>query len=356
MRILFLTSSMGYGGAERVLSIISSELANRGHEVSIFLNGTSKECVYELDEKVQVECLPENAGRLSRLLYIKRFIKKYDPTVVVPFLVHQCFYGVLACVGTKYPVIVCERNDPNIISGKYRPFFQSKLRDLIFSLADGAVFQTDNAKRFFSKAIQEKGCVILNPLKTDKLPETFCGTREKCIVNVGRLTEQKNQKLLIRSFSLISEQFPEYVLKIYGEGPERNDLELLIKELGLENRVSLMGNVSDVTNRINKSSLFVFSSDYEGLPNALAEAMAIGLPCISTDCSPGGARMLIDDGVNGVVVPVNDAVALSKAMKELLENKEKRDMYSRNAYCIREKLFVPLIATQWEEYFKKFEQ
>ena len=267
---------------------------------------------------------------------------------------HQCFYGVFACIGTKFPVIVCERNDPNIILGKYRPLLISKFRDFVFHLADGAVFQTDNAKNYFSKSIQKKSCVILNPLNTDNLPDLYTGDRDNCIVNVGRLTEQKNQKLLIRSFSLIADQFPDFVLKIFGDGPEKNNLELLINELGLDNRVELMGNVCNVTDKIYKSRLFVFSSDYEGLPNALAEAMALGLPCVSTDCSPGGARMLIDNGINGTIVPVNDPVALSNAIKELLDDRAKSDMYSKNAFCIRDKLSLSLIVSQWEEYFYNF--
>ena len=151
-------------------------------------------------------------------------------------------------------------------------------------------------------------------------------------------------------FEALQKDFPEYKLELYGDGEDKEMLSSLARELNLDGRVVFCGNCKDVLERIKTASLFAFSSDYEGLPNALAEALAIGLPCVSTDCTPGGARMLIDNGENGFIVPVNQPKPLADEMKILLSDKELSEKFSKNAVLLREKASLNRIVDMWEDY------
>ena len=350
MKILFLVPSMGYGGAERVISILTNELTRRGHNVGLFLAKPSTQSVYKLDENILLYSPSKLEGAGGIMKSIRSFTKSFDPDVVVPFLPYQCIYTVFGLLGTKYPVVVCERNDPARIQATNVSKLHYVMRDLSFSMAKGAVFQTVGAQQYFSKSIQKKSTVILNPLDVSALPDIYFGERDKRIVCVGRLTKQKNQTLLIRAFSMIANEFADYKLELYGDGEDKEMLSSLARELNLDGRVVFCGNRKDVLERIKSASLFAFSSDYEGLPNALAEALAIGLPCVSTDCTPGGARMLIENGENGFIVPVNQPKPLADAMKTLLSDKELSEKFSKNAVMLREKASLDRVVDMWEKY------
>jgi glycosyltransferase involved in cell wall biosynthesis len=214
-------------------------------------------------------------------------------------------FDVPACVGLGIKHIISERNDPAHFGGSTITRIVSRL---LMRKANGFVFQTKDAQAFYGGEIAKHSVIIPNPLFIgDDYPDTqYVGEREETIVTTGRLNKQKNHPLLIRAFKRIAVEFPEYKLIIYGEGPERQNDEALISELGLQERVLLPGTINDVPAKIYKSSLYVLSSDFEGMPNALMEAMALGLPCISTDCPCGGPRELIYKGYIGMLVPVDD--------------------------------------------------
>ena len=180
--------------------------------------------------------------------------------------------------------------------------------------------------------------VIPNPIDNNILPEPYTGERRKVIVGVGRLMKQKNFANLIKAFSMLDSQFNEYTLEIYGEGSLHQELDDLINRLNLSHRVKLMGAKQNVLQLIKDASLFVMSSDYEGYPNALAEAMAIGLPVICTDFYSGTARELIGEK-NGLLVPVGDSKAMAKAIERLLSDSQKREIMSKENIKIREKTF-----------------
>ena len=351
MRILFVASSMGYGGAERVISLLSNELCSRGHEVGIYLTSASHKCVYELDERIGIYSEDKISNLKGVIKGIRRFVKRYSPDVVVPFMTYQCIYTCLALMFTKFPVVVCERNDPNTIDGKPARKYVFWLRDFLFSRAEGAVFQTPGARDMFPRSVRKRGTVIANPIDSSVLPEPYEGERDNRIVNVGRLSVQKNQSMLISAFAQIKDEFPEITLEIYGDGDKGDELRALSESLGVADRVRLMGNVTGVCEYIKNARLFAFSSNFEGMPNALAEAMAIGLPCVSTDCPPGGARMLIEDGENGLITPCGDVDSFSSALAKLLADQSLSDKYGSKAVRIREKLNTESIAKEWEDYF-----
>ena len=181
------------------------------------------------------------------------------------------------------------------------------------------VFQTERVKKQFNNRIQENSIVIPNPIS---VPCVLNEKKEKRIVSAGRLTKQKNQEMLINAFSKAVKKHPEYKLYIYGEGELRDKLSDKISELGNDDKIFLPGNILDLHKEISDSEIFVLSSDYEGLSNALLEAMMMGFACISTNCA--GADEYIKTGENGIVVPVGNEDELEKAILFMMENDEKR--------------------------------
>lgn len=226
------------------------------------------------------------------------------------------------------------------------------IRKFVFPKLDGFVFQSHGAQNYFKQKIRDKSVIIYNPVLTNKENCILHNIKDKRIVTVGRLHNQKNQKLLINSFKKISNLFPEYILEIYGEGEEKENLLKLINFLGLENKVFLRGTSKNICQEICNASVFILSSDYEGLPNALIEAMSLGLPCISTDCKPGGAREIIEDGVDGIIVPINDQKSLEEAMIKIITDKNLSIRFSKNAEKNIKRFSKEKIYEEWENFFE----
>jgi len=217
--------------------------------------------------------------------------------------------------------------------------------------ADGCVFQTQEQKDYFPEKLQQKSRIIMNQVNESFFEASHEGER-RGIAAVGRLNHAKNQAMLIRAFSRIADKTDEKLL-IYGMGELYEELDALIKELGLEGRVKLMGSTNDVAGAIKGAKLFVMSSDYEGLPNALLEAMALGLPIVSTDCKGGGARMVIKQGENGLLCPVGDDKALAEAMLRLLDEPEYAAKLGRAAKLSAEDFRPQRVFRLWEDYVEE---
>lgn len=355
MNITFTVPAMMFGGAERVISILSNCWVSMGHNVNILIVGSNPECVYELDKQINVRCIGGLKGRpgiahFNLMRSIRHEVLKCNTDIAISFIADTFAYTALSLVGTNIPLIYSERGDP---SKRIHRKGMKIYHKIIEKFADGTVFQIEGAKQFFSKRIRKNSVVILNPFNTEKLPDYDFENRKKEIVTMGRVCSQKNQSLLIDAFSLIANEFSDYVLKIYGEGELKETLQKQIDELGLSGQVELMGAQKDVLNKINKASLFVLSSDYEGLPNALIEAMCIGIPSVSTDCSPGGARALIENGENGLIVPCNDAKSLADAMKKVLSDDDLARKFSINGKKIANRMESRKIAEKWLEFLSE---
>lgn len=352
MRCLFVAPGMLFGGAERVMSILANEWGKSNVETMILVTETDAVSKYNLSNKVtMISCFEEkkkaNIPQLVIIKRIRKICKDWQPDVVISFYNDLCALTALAIAGLNIPLVYSERNDPNRTN---RRRVDRLYRKIVEHMADKIVFQTTGAQRCYSKSVQEKSTVILNPLNTYGFPiHDFLHEKHE-IVSVGRLEPQKNQKLLIDAFALIANDFQEYQLTIYGEGSLRKELEDYIKSKGLQERVFLPGSKNNIQEHIKDASLFVLSSDYEGIPNALIEAMAIGLPCVSTDCSPGGARELIEDGVNGLITTCGDTKKLSDAMGMMLSNKECAKACGIEAFKIRQKTDVKKISEDWLQY------
>ena len=319
MKLALVAYLHGAGGAERQITLLANVMAKRGHEVHfLVLAEYSKR--YPISDKVIVHDLTDAEMKglhpiIGRYLALKKAYKKIQPDITIHYNL-QSAYLTLAMPRDVYcKAIYSERGDPY---DKEYSGLLGRIRDWTVRRLDGLVFQSEGARDFFDDTVRAKSAVIHNsvevPVEKYPLPEW----RAKRIVSAGRLHEQKNFALLIDAFAKIAGDIPEYELVIYGDGALREELQQKVYDYKLNTRISLLSACSDLWDKIRNASLFVLSSDYEGMPNALMEAMALGIPSVSTDCRPGGARTLIEDGVNGFVVSRMNVDALAEKMKYVI--------------------------------------
>lgn len=314
MKIVFLAYLHGFGGAEKQIVMLANAMAERGHDVTLISICADNNC-YTLDSRVKYIFLPDretNALRIiTRFQDIKKELIGIKPAVTVNFWFQSAYMAALMNKTITGKVIYSERGDPG---DKEYSGVLGLIRKLTLPRIDGFVFQSKGAQSYFDNKVQQRSVVIPNPVFLSAEDCPAVRERRKTIVNVGRLHSQKNQELLIDAFAEIADKIPEYTLEIYGDGELKMALQTKIDSLALTNRVFLKGTSKQIHRLIYDASLFVLSSDYEGIPNTLLEAMSLGIPCISTDCRPGGAREIIEDGVDGTIVPVCDKEKLSNAI------------------------------------------
>lgn len=355
MKILFYINLIDFGGAERVVVNLANEFSKRGHEV-IIVTSYCKEREYELNDKVKRLSLEDKEIKqsfikknLTRTSRLRRICKKERPDIVVSFMAQANFRAIMATRFLKIKTLISVRNDPDkeYPNGIYR--FAAKI---LYPLASGCVFQTEDAKSWFPHLIQRKSKIILNPVNDKFYKVDYKGEREN-IVTVGSLSPRKNQQLLIKAFSLIAQEFPKDNLVIYGEGPEREKLVELTKSLNIEKRVFFMGESSEIHEKIKNAKVFVLSSNYEGLPNVVMEAMALGLPVISMDCPCGGPRMLIENEKSGILVDTNDVEAMVEKMRIVLKNSSFAEYLGENGRRTAEGFNQEKIYKTWEIYMKE---
>lgn len=374
---------MGSGGAERVVSLLSAEMDRTGHEVTVILRQKQRrEARFAVSESIRVfdlhdswEALsqelpglrPESkalsffrtrrphrvAHRVTRLmqrLRLRSVVERIQPDVVLAFMVTTNIETTSALWRSRIPVIVSERSDPGRFEGDWiKRYFRNKW----YGRAHGLVFQTEDARSFFSSKIQAKSTVIFNPLE---LSQTLTRTPEAGIpriVTVGRLVASKRFDLVIQAIERLHSKGLACHLEIYGEGPDLNVLTNLVKERGLQEHVTFKGFSSTILNDIKDAAAFVLASTYEGMPNALLEAMALGVPCIATDCPIGGPRSVIETGVNGVLFPVGDLEALTSGLEALLRDRGAAEALGQAGTQLRDRLSVEKIVREWESWIEQ---
>lgn len=348
-KIVFLMGGMGRGGAERVVSILSKHYCDMGHSVDICMLLNNENDGYIIDNRVNIiDMSHSNISNtvikwIRRLKAVRKYIQQCQPNIIIPFLAKTNVILILSLIGINkkvYRIIASERIDPYNV--KY-PWILRRIVNYSYGKADLVVFQTKRAQSYYSSKIQKKSVIIGNPIninikKSDK--------PEKVIVNAGRLEEQKNQKLLIDAFAEVSFKYPQYTLKIFGDGSLRADLQQLIRQHGMQERIVLMGSKKDYLEQLSKAEIFVLSSNYEGLSNALLEAMALGIPCISTNCA--GSDEVIKNEVNGILVPKGNQELLARALEKLISNKKLRKKLSEEGQKVNEYFGINNIINKWD--------
>ena len=357
-KILFHINSLGKGGAERVVSLLADYFAKEGYQVKIITLWRAEE-EYELSPAVtrinMEELQRKRRGRISRavgrLWDFRMCIRREKPDLVISFCNKANFRCAYAMLGMKIPLLVSVRNDPKV---DYKPYpFATRRME---RKAKGCVFQTSEAKSFFASDLQRKSRLIMNPVNPKYLSEDnrwMDSPGKRYMITVGRLSEQKNQLLLLSAFCQIMIKFPDIHVKLYGTESNAGYQQKLIeycRENHMEERVHFMGESDRLEKELQTAALFVLPSDYEGLPNALMEAMAMGLPVIATDCPCGGPAELIEDGKNGYLIPVGDTQKLQEKMQFLLNHLQIADEIGENA-AKAAAIFKPeVVYGEWEKY------
>lgn len=343
--IVFLTGAMSRGGAERVISLLSRRYVQMGWQVKILML-LHNQIEYELDPEVTVMDFSNDKVKavldMPRLVgKVRSFVKKEKPEAVVAFMAPICLIAGFACRGLKTRLIVSERIDPAL--DPRNMLFRMLLND-VYAKSDITVFQTERAKNYFSEKIQRNSVIIPNPIQVKALAGKV---RKKRIVTAGRLMPQKNHEMLINAFAQLYKKYPEYRLDIFGEGPLKDALQQQIEDLGVTEVVILKGNVPDIHEQIADAEMFVLSSNFEGLSNALLEAMMMGLPVISTNCA--GSDEAIQSGENGLLIPVGDEDALAAAMMQLAADPELTAKLGNAAKETTRQYTVDRVIDRWEK-------
>lgn len=320
-KIMFYINAIHDGGAERVMINLTKYFSESGYD-SVLVTSFRDKWEYTVPEHVRrlsledVEIKQSRWKRnLSRIYKLRQLCKKEKPDILVSFMAEPNFRAILATIGLPIKNLVSVRNDPEIEYGGKIGHLVGKY---LLPLADGCVFQTEEAKKWFPQKLQSKSRIIYNSVKED----FYHIERKPCkgeIVTCGRLEKQKNHALLIQAFAKIAREFPYATLKIYGEGSLKKQLQQQINELHLQGRAFLMGATDHVEEVLKSADLFVLSSDFEGMPNALMEAMAAGVPCISTDCPCGGPKELFGNDLENQLVKINNEAELEDAVNNFMK-------------------------------------
>lgn len=352
-RIVLVMPTLMQGGAERVMSVLANEWVKKGHEVFLVLL-VQNEIFYTLDEKVHCVFLGKDnyknsidrvLNRIFLFFKFRRFVKKEKPDFVLSFLDQYNIFVIISTLFLKLRLFVSDRSNP-----LYKiPFSIEILKRILYRNATGIIAQTSLARKILYIKTKHKNIqVISNPLVRRKQKVEV--VRDKIILNVGRMVEEKAQHYLMDMMVNINN--PDWKLVILGDGPLRSEIEAKIEKCNLNSRIELGGQVKNVNKWFDKSSIFVFSSISEGFPNALVEAMAAGLPCVSFDCD-AGPRDLINDGKNGFLVPVGNIDLFSEKVKSLIDNDDLRNQIGSQAIKIQNELNVESIAEKYLDFCLK---
>ena len=384
------------GGAEKVAALLLNEFNRNGYECELVLTNSDRNEVVDRglnsDIKLTVlrEAFPKN-GALKKIFLVlfrlfaslickipeavgkkvsaksaylsfkaqyfdelkalRNHFNKNPEASILSFLQPSIPLTLLAAKGLPNKVVVSERADPyRLLKKRYGYNFIKKY----YQRAGAVVFQTNDAKSAYPDNISEKGTVIFNPIN-DKLPEPCFGEREKYITTFCRISRQKNLPVLVEAFAEFHKEFTDYRLKIIGE-PQNdddraslNETKSLADKLGITEYTDFMPFSAQVHELVIRDAMYVNSSDYEGMSNAMLEAMAIGMPVICTDCPIGGANAIINNNENGILTEVGNAKELCEAMKKIASDKAFADKLSKNAAEIRNNLSLENTAKKWME-------
>lgn len=359
-KIAFHLNCLEQGGAERVVTNLANQFAKNGYQVIIATEWYG-ENEFQPDEEVRrVHVgLKEEDKKKSRLIqaylrihYLSRFLKEEKPDILIPFARKAIYRGLMAAYFTKIPVLISIRTDP---AGHYEEMIDKIQIPLLFPRADGCVFQTEGAREFFAPRLQKNSRIILNPIHPKYIGVPKPGKRSKTVVQSGRLVDFKNQPMLIRAFINVHKKHPDYVLKIYGGDSfdgTKEILEALIAENHAQDYIHLMGASDSLEKDLTDAALFAFTSDWEGLPNALMEAMALGLPIVATDCPCGGPRTIMTNEVDGLLIPIKDQEALEAGINRLIEDPALAERLGAKARGIADKANGEAVFEQWREYIE----
>lgn len=359
MNIVCYINKINGGGAERVMSVLVNELSARGHQVHLVTDYTSTN-EYTISPNVTRSSMDGEFNKGNRGNVIVRTVRRISvlrkiciteqADIVISFMREASYKAIMATAFLKTKNMISVRIDP---ASAYHTKLQAFMAKFFYSKAEACVFQTEKALKWYPQRIQKHARVIINPIDDKFYAYEEPNDRRKEIVSCGRLSTQKRFDILIDAFAKVLPNHPEFRLTIYGEGEQRANLEKKIAEYGIESSVSLPGRNQDIAAAIHDSYTFVLSSDFEGLPNGLMEAMAMGLPVIATDCKGGGARVVVQNEMHGLLVPTGNVEQMAAALERYMDKEEFAFQMGAKARNTAERFKTKAVVDQWEAYVKE---
>ncbi len=353
--IAFYVGALSKGGAERVFINLAEYFLSVGYDVTMITQYV-KEDEYPLPKGASrvISDLTEEETRgrihnfLARVLKLHRVIRETDADLLMTTMGKANFMAITCSAFLHTRVVVSVVAEPTL---EYPTRVMRLLLQTLFGEADGIVMQTERQRSFLRYGLRRASVILPNSVNPAFVRTRHVGARRKTICMVGRMDENKNQAMAITAFAGLAAKHPGFKLELCGDGPLREALMDRSQELGILGCVEFPGVVSDLSDRLHDAWAFVLTSDTEGMPNTLLEAMSLGLACISTDCPCGGPAEVIENGVNGILVPVGDADALAGALGRIMDDAGFADSLGRNA-CESMKAYRPeSVNARWREYF-----
>ena len=352
----------GVGGVERMAILLMNAMVERGHDVSLFTwDEANARAYYPMSEAIRWNRLDmgdpgTSAGlvlRLRRMRRFRRFATSSGPDVVVAFQHGPFLFAASSLLGTRVPLVLAERNAPDrfdyLRAGRRRATVFGTMR-----LAKAVTVQFESYIQRYPTHVRPRIVAIPNPVyRVAEYAEPGARKEQRTLLSVGRLSYQKNFSALLRAFACVSGDCPEWRLRIVGEGEERAALQALADELGIGPRVSLVGPTPDVSAEYRAADLFCLPSRWEGFPNAIAEAMAHGLPAVAFERCAGASELIVS-GHNGELADGNgDAESLSSTLKVLMQDAGTRERLGKEARDIVEAYRPEGVFDRWERLLRR---
>jgi len=344
---LIIPSVKAGGGAERIITELANYFSSKNNIQVHFIMLIAEKQFYSLNENI-ITYVPDfkhhNYKRLIFTLKIMRFLRKtirtINPYSVLSFEEMYNSFVLLSLLFLKCRIYVSDRSQPNRNWG----YIHKILKKVLYPTSTGIIAQTEIAKDIFFKQVGHKNIIVIpNPIRRINPGKEV---REKIVLNVGRFVKSKRQDLLIEIFSKIRQT--NWKLLLAGDGPERENLFTKCHTLGLLDKILFLGNVSDIDYYYRISRIFAFTSDSEGFPNALGEAMAASNAVISFDCMAGPSDLIID-GVNGFLVKNNNIEEYTAKLQFLIDNPLLCESFGEEAKKTSEKFSIDLIGSRYLE-------
>ena len=351
-KILFVTHKLNIGGAAKMMKYAATIAKKTFSQVSmVSINDSTR--VKDVPGEISVISMginpkPRVLWQICAVWKLRNFLKNDDSKYVCTFVTQVALITKVAAVGLNKVIISAERSDPYTLSKLWK-----LVAKWIFRNSDYSLFQLPDARDFYELKDLARSFVIPNPILHNRSSATpNFGNRKKTIVSAGRFVKEKRFEVLIEAFAIVHKKYPSYRLVIYGSGPFLNKYNLQVSRLGIKDSVDFQGYVDNFESVVRDEGIFVLSSLFEGIPNTLIEAMSVGTPCVATNCTPGGPKMLTENGKNGILIPVNDPIIMAQAIMYLLDNPHEYEKYSRNAVRVCEMLKEEKIQNMWLQAFE----
>ena len=343
--VLIMCYSFYGGGAERVACRLAEGLQEWYQPVLLCIQDKEKTYLHASDipQIVMPTFQGDSENVIEEWAEFTKWMKEQIPfKAAISFMYTMNMLNVKS--KNKVPAICSERNNPM----KREPEHMEEIKQF-YESADHVVFQTKTVQNMFSEDVRSHSSIIPNPVEVEN---RWIGNSHR-IITIGRLNKQKNQAMLIRAFAAFHEKHPEYSLSLYGDGELLEELQQLAQSLEIDRAVCFHGNVQGVHTEIEDAEMFVLSSDYEGMSNALMECMSMGMPCISTACE--GSKDLIESRLNGILTEIGNQTELEKAMELLAEDKELREKLGKAAAETAEQFKPERVISKWQQLIESIQ-